>query len=302
LLLMEHQPPPFFKTGPTPLARLLIFSALSLLLLVADARFNLLSVLRQVAAVVIYPLQRIAAAPVNLARRAGEFFVTHASLREENARLIQERLAAATSLQQLHALQAENAQLRELLATQKRVDPKSLLAEVAYTARDPFSRRIVVDRGSQHEVRNGQPVIDHGGVVGQVTRVYPWVSEVTLITDKDHLVPVLNVRNGLRAVLAGTGNDGALELRFVPLNADFQSGDRLVTSGIDGVYPPGLAVADVTNVERNAAYLFARITCRPLGGIGRNAHVLIVSAERQLPERPPEEEPPARPKKSRRGG
>jgi len=144
-------------------------------------------------------------------------------------------------------------------------------------------------------------VIDHGGVVGQVTRVYPWVSEVTLITDKDHLVPVLNVRNGLRAVLAGTGNDAALEVRFVPLNADFQNGDRLVTSGIDGVYPPGLPVADVTHVERNTAFLFARITCKPLGGVRNNAHVLIVSAERQLPERPPEEEKPVRPKKSRRG-
>jgi len=299
---MEHQPPPFFRTGPTPLTRLLIFSALSLLVLVADARFNLLAVLRQAASVAVYPLQRIAAAPVNLARRAGEFFVTQASLRDENARLMQERLTSAASLQQLQALQTENAQLRALLATQKRVEPKSQLAEVAYSARDPFSRRIVVDRGSQQDVKSGQPVIDHGGVVGQVTRVYPWVAEVTLITDKDHLVPVLNVRNGLRAILAGTGNDGALELRFVPLNADFQSGDRLVTSGIDGVYPPGLPVADVANVERNAALLFARITCKPLGGVRNHTHVLIVSAERQLPPRPLEEVTPVRPKKSRKGG
>jgi rod shape-determining protein MreC len=138
--------------------------------------------------------------------------------------------------------------------------------------------------------------------VGQVTRVYPWAAEVTLITDKDHLVPVLNLRNGLRAVLAGTGDDGTLELRFIPLNADFQNGDRLVTSGIDGVYPRGLPVAEVMNVERNAAFLFARITCKPLGGVNHNAHVLIVSAERQLPAPPPEEEKPVRPKRSRKGG
>jgi rod shape-determining protein MreC len=299
---MEHQPPPFFKTGPTPLARLLIFSALSLVVLVADARFNLLAALRQVASVAVYPLQLIAAAPVSLARRAGEFFVTHASLRDENARLTQERLERAAALQQLQAIQTENAQLRELLAARKRVEPKAQLAEVAYSARDPFSRRIVVDRGSQQDVKSGQPVIDHSGVIGQVTRVYPWVSEVTLITDKDHLVPVLNVRNGLRAVLAGTGDDGALELRFVPLNADFQGGDRLVTSGIDGVYPAGLPVADVTQVDRDAAYLFARIKCRPLGGVRNNYHVLIVNAERQLPERPPEDEKPVRPRKARKGG
>ena len=299
---MEHQPPPFFKTGPTPLARLLICSVLSLLVLIADARFNLLPVLRQVVSVVLYPLQRIAAAPAGLAQRAGEFFVTHASLRGENARLLHERIERSAALQQLQALQAENAQLRELLATRQRVAVKSQLAEVAYSARDPFSRRIVVDRGSQHGVQSGQPVIDHTGVVGQVTRVYPWAAEVTLITDKDHLVPVLNLRNGLRAVLAGTGDDGTLELRFVPLNADFQNGDRLVTSGIDGVYPRGLPVAEVMNVERNAAFLFARITCKPLGGVNRNAHVLIVSAERQLPAPPPEEEKPVRPKRSRKGG
>jgi rod shape-determining protein MreC len=299
---MEHQPPPFFKTGPTPLARLLIFSALSIVILVADARFNLLAVLRQAAAVVLYPVQRVAAAPVNLARRAGEFFVTHASLREENARLAQERLERALALQQLQAVHAENAQLRALLAARERIEPKAKLAEVAYSARDPFSRRIVVDRGSQQDVKSGQPVIDHSGVIGQVTRVYPWVSEVTLITDKDHLVPVLNVRNGLRAVLAGTGDDGALELRFVPLNADFRSGDRLVTSGIDGVYPPGLPVADVTHVDRNAALLFARITCKPLGGVRNNSHVLIVSGARELPERPAEEEEkPVRPRKGRKG-
>ena len=299
---MEHQPPPFFKTGPTPLARLLIFALLSLALLVADARFKYLDVLRAVAAVIIYPLQRIAGAPASIARRAGEFFVTHSSLREENARLTHENLGNAALLQQLQSLQAENAHLRGLLATRERVNTKSVLAEVLYAARDPFSRKIVVDRGFQQEVKSGQPVIDHAGVVGQVTRVYPWLSEVTLITDKDHLVPVLNVRNGLRAVLAGTGNDSALELRFVPLNADFQNGDRLVTSGIDGVYPPGLPVAEVSNVERNAAFLFARITCKPLAGVNSHSQVLIVSAERDMPPRPPEEGKPVRAKKSRKGG
>ena len=299
---MEHQPPPFFITGPTPLARLLIFSVLSLALLVADGRFNLLSPIREALAVAVYPLQRLAAAPVSLARRVGEFFVTQASLRGENARLAQENLERGAAQQQLQALQKENEQLRDLFGMQKRVETKLQLAEVVYSARDPFSRRIVVDRGSQHAVKSGQPVIDHSGVLGQVTRVYLWTAEVTLLTDKDHLVPVLNVRNGLRAVLAGTGSDSVVELRFVPLNADFQNGDRLVTSGIDGVYPRGLPVADVANVERNPAYLFARITCKPLAGVASNAHVLIAAVEREIPERPPEEEKAVRPKKSRKGG
>lgn len=300
---MEHQPPPFFRTGPTPLARLLIFSTLSLALLVADARFKYLEVLRQIAAVIVYPVQRIAAAPADIARRASEFFVTHAALRDENARLHQEHLSNALVVQQFKSLQAENAQMRALLSARERADAKATLAEVLYAARDPFSHKIVVDRGLQHEVRGGQPVIDEIGVVGQVTRAYQWLSEITLITDKDQLVPVLNVRNGLRAVLAGTGNATSLELRFVPLNADFQNGDRLVTSGIDGVYPAGLPVAEISNVERNASYPFARITCKPLAGVNRSTQLLIVNVERSVPERPVEhEEKPARSKRARKAG
>ena len=298
---MEYSPPPFFKTGPTPLARLLIFSTLSLALLIADARFGYLEFLRQIAAVIVYPVQRIAAAPADIAHRAGEFFVTHSALRTENARLRQENLANALLLQQLKSLQAENAHMRGLLAARARADTKATLAEVLYAARDPFSHKIVVDKGLQQDVRGGQPVIDEIGVIGQVTRAYQWLSEVTLITDKDQLVPVLNVRNGLRAVLAGTGNANNLELRFVPLNADFQNGDRLVTSGIDGVYPAGLPVAEVSNVERNASYPFARIACTPLAGVNKNTQVLIVNVERQLPERPPEEEKPMRAKRLRKG-
>jgi rod shape-determining protein MreC len=160
------------------------------------------------------------------------------------------------------------------------------MAEVLYAGRDPFTRRVIIDKGQQGDLKAGQPVIDEIGVLGQVTRVYPWLAEVTLITDKDQVVPVQNLRNGLRAVLAGTGNDGELELKFIPLNADFQNGDQLVTSGIDGVYPPGLPVAAVSNVERNAAYLFARITCKPLAGVSSHAQVLVVNWENKAPERP----------------
>jgi rod shape-determining protein MreC len=269
--------------------------------LVADVRFDYLVTLRQIAAVIVYPIQRIATAPASIAQRMGEFFVTHGSLREDNARLNRENFENGALLQQLEALRAENAQLRELLAARSRPDVELVTAEVLYAARDPFTRKVIIDHGSQDDVRPGQAVIDNRGVVGQVTRVYPWVAEVTLVTDKGQFVPVQNLRNGLRAILAGTGNDGALELRFIPLNADFQNGDRLVTSGIDGVYPPGLPVAQVTHVERSAAQLFARITCVPLGGVASYAHVLIVSGQRDVPPPPADEPRQPRAKKSRKG-
>ena len=298
---MEHYPPPFFRTGPTPLARLLIFSALSLSFLVADARFDYLTPLRQIAAAIIYPLQRIAAAPASIARRIGNFFVTHASLREDNARLTQERLSDAAALQQLKALEAENRHLRELLAARERVSVSVRVAEVLYAGRDPFSRKVIIDKGLQDDLKAGQAVTDERGVVGQITRVYPWLAEVTMITDKGHAVPVQNLRSGLRGMVFGVGRDGELDLRFMPVNADVQSGDRLVTSGIDGIYPPGLPVAEVTNVQRDAAMVFARISCKPLAGVASNNHLLVLSFYRSVPSLPGETAVQSKRRKGKKG-
>ena len=298
---MEHTPPPFFKRGPTPLVRLLLCTLLSLALLIADARYQYLDGIRQVVAVIAYPLQRAAIAPTAMLHRVGEFFVTQSALRNENARLAEQQLQGGATLQKYRALAAENAHLRELLVMRQHFPESTVVAEVLYVARDPFTRKVVVDKGAQHDIRAGRPVIDQIGVIGQVTRVYPWLSEVTLITDKGQAVPVQNLRNGLRAVLGGTSSDGQLELKFIPLNADFQNGDELVTSGIDGVYPPGLPVAIVSNVERNAAYLFARITGKPVAGVASHGQVLILNWDLKVPERPPEETP-ARPRKPRRSG
>ena len=298
---MEHTPPPLFRTGPTPLTRLIIFSALSLLLLVADARFNYITLLRQVTAVVLYPVQRLAAAPAALGRRISDFFVTHGALRDDNQRLTAQNLELAREAQQTRALQLENTHLRGLLGASERVSSPARAAEILYAARDPFARKVMIDQGLPAGIEAGRPVVDHVGVIGQVTRVYPWLSEVTLITDKGHLVPVMNVRTGLRAVLAGTGDEGKLELRFIPLAADFQNGDQLVTSGIDGVYPPGLPVAEITNVERNTAYLFANISCKPLAGVHNHAQVLVLGPMPAKAERPSESETSPQKKRKKSG-
>ena len=300
---MDHTPPPFFKTGPSALTRLLFFSVLSLALLIADARFKYLDPVRQVAAVVLYPLQRIAAAPVGMARGVGEFWTSRAALREDNARLAKENLASAALTQKTKALESENANLRQLLTARERRPERTTLAEVLYAARDPFSQRIVIDKGLQHDVQNGQPVIDAAGVVGQVTRTYPMLAEVTLISDKGHLVPVLNARSGLRSVLAGTGVHGKLEMQFVQPSADVQKGDQLVTSGIDGIYAAGLPVAEVVSIEANPASTFSKVICRPLGGVGSHTRVFVVQGSEALPPRPPEEvEKAPRGRKARKGG
>ena len=283
---MEYSPPPFFKRGPSLLTRFAFFSLLSVVLLISDARFSYLQVFRQVIAAVAYPLQRLSTLPEMLAERVGEFFVTQAQLRRENEQLKRQELLDTAALQVQKSLDGENQHLRQLLSLRERMSREVIAAEILYANRDPFTRRVVVDKGFQHGVKAGLAVVDEIGVVGQVTRVFPWVSEVTLVTDKEQAVPIQLVRSGLRGVTFGVGYDGTLELRFMPVNADIQNGDLLVTSGIDGTYPPGLPVATVTNIERNAAYAFARITCTPAAGVNNFRQVLIVSTGETLPDNP----------------
>ncbi len=185
----------------------------------------------------------------------------------------------------------------------ERVVPTSTAAEILYFGRDPFSRKVIIDRGSSHKVEEGAAVVDDTGLIGQVSRTFPWTAEIALVTDREQVVPVQLVRNGLRAAIFGTGYDGALDLRFMPVNADIENGDVLVTSGIDGVYPAGLPVAVVSSIERNAAYPFAHITCTPAAGVNRHRQVLVLARLAPLPEYPPAApQKKAKPRKSRRDG
>ena len=300
---MERTPPPFFRRGPSLPARLAFFSLLSLVLLYADARFHYMEGMRRALAVILYPFQQLTDLPAEVGERVSSFFVTQSSLKRDNERLRRENFVNAGLLQRQQALEAENAHLRALLDMRARVPRSVQTAEILYVARDPFTRQVVVDKGASTGVQSGAPVIDDKGLVGQVRRVFPWLSEVSLITDREQTTPSQIVRNGLRAVVFGLGYDGALELRFMPVNADIQTGDLLVTSGIDGVYPPGLPVAIVANIERNAAYPFAKINCTPASGVGSNQQVMVLSRGALLPERPPAAEPLKRTKsKSRRLG
>ncbi len=212
---MDHQPPPFFKRGPAPLALLSFYVTLSVALLVVDARLQTLEVLRQALSLFTQPVQQFAHLPAQLLDNAGGYFVSLARLQDENVQLKRARLENVTTLLRTQQLEVENERLRKLLAVKERQQASGQLAQILYAARDPYSRRIVIDKGQQDKVVAGQPIIDDAGVVGQVTRVFPFVAEVTLITDKEQAVPVQIVRTGQRSVVFGLGN-GQLELRFLP--------------------------------------------------------------------------------------
>jgi len=284
---IDHAPPPFFKRGPAPLALLTFYLAVSLAIFVFDLRFHSLELLRQSIALVVDPVQRVAQTPGSLVDYAAGYLRGLRDLQLENNQLKHAQLNSAPNLQRLAQLEVENERLRQLLSVKEREKASGQVAQILYTARDPFSRKVIIDKGQQAGIVAGQPAIDETGVVGQVTRVFPFSAEITLITDKDQVVPVQIVRNGQRSIVFGLGN-GQLELRYMPANADVQVGDVLVTSGLDSVYLPGFPVARVINVERDSAYSFARIYCVPIAGVENFGELMVLDPRKPLPPPPPE--------------
>ena len=287
--MVGHSPPPFFKRGPAPLAKLVFFGLVSLALLVSDLNLRYLEAFRQGLSVLAYPLQMAAATPADFVRNASDYFSSLVRLQIENKELKSRQLQGAERMLRLEQLELENRHLRSLLDARERQPVKSVVAEIMYTAKDPFSRKVILDKGDQAGIAAGQAVVDESGVIGQITRVFPMQSELTLLTDKDQAIPVMIVRSGLRAVLFGSGN-GLMELRYLAANADVQPGDKVVTSGLDGVFLPGLPVATVVKVERDQAQTFARIPCLPAAGVEQFSHVLVLGHRENLPPRPPEPE------------
>ena len=275
---LEQQPAPaFFVRGPSSFARLAFFSALSIALIATDSRLQYLTALRQDLVALLQPIQALANAPAQLYRNTDEYFTAHHNLLNQNQQFKQQLLKQEIALQHLSTLMLENEHLRNLLQANKVLAETSILGEIVHIGRDPFTKKVIVNRGSADKVVAGAAVVDAVGVIGQVTRTYNTSSEVTLITDTSLAIPIQVERNGLRAIAFGHGRDQTLDLPFLPANVDIRRGDVLVTSGIDGVYPAGLKVASVTQVKISPDSPFARIVCVPTGGVENHGQVLLVS-------------------------
>ena len=272
---MDRSPPPFFRQGPSANARLLFFGLLSLGLLIADARFDALGGLRQGIGNVLYPVQRVLLVPRD-AMALGRTYVTEVTgLRQENAELKRIEALNAKALLQIEQLANENKRLRDLAGARERAAVRSVLAEVLYETRDPFTRKLVLDKGAQQQVTIGQPVIDAKGLVGQVTRVFQFSSETTLVTDRNMTVPVVLQRTGMRSVAFGGAAPGRMELRYLASSADLKEGDLLTTSGLDALYPPGLPVGRIERIERGGDNDFVKVLIAPTAEI-QNNHLLVV--------------------------
>jgi rod shape-determining protein MreC len=290
---LDRTPPAFFKQGPSAISKLLFFSALSVLLMVADVRFHVTQPLRATLSVALYPVQWLAMLPQAFTKYSGEYLEALQDAQADAKDVRQKLLLQSQRAAQVEQLTLENKQLRALLNLQERLNTVGVVAEVLYDAADPYTRKLIINKGMTNGLKPSSPVMDEHGILGQVTRVLPLVSEVTLVTDREHSIPVLNTRTGARGVAYGeSGGAPLLELRFMATNADIEVGDQLTTSGVDGVYPAGVPVGIVTKVERRAETAFARILCEPVGRVQGARHVMVIDPlTDQLPTRPVIEKP-----------
>ena len=274
---MEYTPPPLFKQGPSARVRLVFFVTLSVGLLFVDARFGAMESVRKVVGTVLYPVQKVASLPVEWARAGLNYITTLEAVQSENNELIRTQIQDKQKLHELETLKLENDKLRKLMNVGNTLRVKrSILSEIVSDARDPFAKKVIIGKGLIQGIQEGMPVIDELGLLGQVTRAFPSRAEVSLITDKEQIIPVENLRNGIRSVAYGGLDGGLIELRFMAANTDIENNDLLVTSGLDGVYPRGIPVARVIRVERNSRYAFASIFCEPIAGVERHRFVLVL--------------------------
>lgn len=264
--------------------RLLALVVLSVVLMVVDARFDTLKPLRAQMGMVLTPFYWLADLPVRAWQRATEQLSSSSSLVAENERLKAEALLMQRRLQKLAMLTEQNVRLRELLNSAALVDDKVIVGELIGLDPNPFTHRILIDKGARDGVFVGQPVLDASGLMGQVVEVMPYAARVLLLTDVTHSIPVQVNRNGLRAIAIGTGNPDYLELRHVAETADIKAGDLLVSSGLGQRFPSGYPVAQVTEVVRGSGQPFAIVRAIPTAMLNRSRYLLLVFSDSRSPE------------------
>ena len=268
-----------FVRGPSALIRAVVAVLASIVLMSVDHRAHHLESVRGVLSTVLYPLQLAVDLPIRTGGWLSEQLATRRTILAENADLREERLRMRARLEKLSALEAENRRLRNLLGSSEKVVERVLVAELLSVDMDPFSRRIVVDKGARDGVSPGQALIGSNGVMGQVVQVGPFSSNALLITDPSHALPVQIHRNGLRAVAVGTGPLNLLKLSYVPNNADVQVNDRIVTSGLGSRFLSGYPVGKVIRIRRNPGQPFADVYVEPSAMLERTREVLLVRSD-----------------------
>jgi len=266
-----------FNKGPSLLSKLLLLTFISIILMGVDFRFHYLKEIRQLTNVFTKPLHAVLNLPNDIYNVTTQYFSNQSRLIHENETLKIDIDGLKGDLQRLDFIDQENDRLRNLLEVKNTHKFKTEAVSIIYSRFDPFNQKIIIDGGQNKDFQPGQPVIDALGLVGQISSVFPETSEVTLIIDKKMSVPIQIQRNGLRAITNGNGQSETISLSYLPNSVDVVKGDILKTSGIDTIYPEGIAVAEVLEIIHNPKLPFAKIICKPLSAIRNHSHVLVVT-------------------------
>lgn len=268
-----------FTVNPAAILQLGFWAALSIAMMTVDHRYHYLNGLRDVLSTAVYPLHYLVRLPTETRGWLNENLAGRGALLEENARLREKQLFLSVQLQKLTVLEAENRRLRSLLESAVNTPERVLIAEMLAVDFDLYRHRILLNRGRQHGVHVGQPVLDPHGVVGQIVQADPFTATAIFITDVSHGLPIEISRTGVRTLALGTGNFQELKLPHIPNNGDVKVGDALITSGLGGRFPRGYRVGTVTKVEFDPGSPFANITAKPLAQLDRIREVMLLENE-----------------------
>ena len=265
-----------FERGPSLVTRLVLALIVTAVLIFLDHRLNTMQPVRSFLSTLVAPVQYLAVLPEQAIDRVVYLSTTRTMLREENKQLKQELQELQMAVQRLNFLENENDRLRQLLGSDIRKASRRMAAEVVSVATDPFSHQVVINKGSSNGVYEGQPVLDNRGIVGQVISVGRGTARVLLISDQSHAISLRAERNDIRVLARGTGDLQRLDLQFIPHSSELELGDKLMSSGLGGVFPEGYPVAEITEFDRDERLQYARVTAQPYAQLDRIRTLLLL--------------------------
>jgi rod shape-determining protein MreC len=267
---------PIIGRGPPLGASFFFLGVVSVVLMVMDHRSSYLEQARVWMGVAVNPVYAVVQAPYDFWNWLTGSFADRTRLQTENKQLAEQLRVSRVKLLQFDSINEENRRLRAIREASQGVGERTLIAEIIHVDVDPFRHRVRINKGLDEGVFKGQPIVDAFGIVGQVVQVDKYSATIILISDTQHAIPVQINRNGIRSIAVGTGDVGKLKMPYMTVESDVKSGDLLVSSGLDGIFPAGYPVATVTKIERNANDTFALVEAKPLAQLDRDREVLLL--------------------------
>ena len=259
--------------------KFIVLILLSFILLISDQKNDYLSLLRNSISIALHPIQTTVYLPQRFWSWLHVTFSERNELLKENKALHEEHLIHELTLQRFNSLEQENIRLRKILNASVKLKDNVQIARIISADINPFRHIVIIDKGTQNNLYNGQVILDTNGVIGQILQTSFLSSQAILISDTDHAIPIEVNRNGLRTIAQGNGSYNQLNIPYIPNNADIKIGDLLVTSGLGGKFPTGYPVAIIDNIARNPSQQFANVSAKPVASLNQIREVMLIDSK-----------------------